>query len=58
MTNGVPLQVRVAVLGGEGVDDVRAVVVCAATAVGLGEIPYNERNTININHLALHIEVA
>ena len=56
--NGVPVEVRVAILGGEGVDDVRAVVVSAAAAVGLRIIPYNDTNTININHLALHIGVA
>lgn len=38
VADGVPLEVGVAVLGGEGVDDERTVVVDAAAAVGLCEL--------------------
>lgn len=58
MTDGVPLEVGVAIVGGEGVDDVRAVVVDAAAAVGLCKFSCNTVGNIStptLTHLAKKI---
>lgn len=46
VTDGVPFEVSVAVVGGEGVDDMRAVVVDAAAAVGLCKVPCQHEATL------------
>lgn len=42
MADGVPLEISVAIIGGEGVDDVRTVVMNTAAAVGLCKFSCNE----------------
>jgi len=42
MTDGVPLEVSVPIVGGEGVDHVRAVVMDTAAAVSLCKISCNK----------------
>lgn len=51
MTDGVPFEISVAIIRGEGVDDMRAVVVGTAAAVGLCKISCNKELKIIITHL-------
>lgn len=52
VTDGVPLEIGVAIVGGEGVDDMGTVVVNSAAAVGLCEFPCGEEVTlIVIGHI-------
>lgn len=47
VADGMPLEVGVAIVGGKGVDDVRAVVVDAAAAVGLCKFSCNTVGSIS-----------
>lgn len=46
VTDGVPFEIGVTVVGGEGVDDMRAVVVSAAAAVSGCKLSYKDELTV------------